>query len=84
MSPLPDRRQDVVGRDLDGNEVRLVHAFSRKLYVCPSCRRNVEIGEEHVIVRRSRDGERFHQHWHTGCARLLARELEIADSLGRG
>lgn len=84
MARLPSRRSDVRGNDLDGNEIRLAHGIARKLYVCPSCRHRLEIGEEHVIVKRERDGDRFHQHWHRECARSLAREMEIAASLGRG
>lgn len=80
--PLPSRRHPVRGTDLDGNEIELVLSIARKLYVCPSCRGSVEIGAEHVLVRR-RDvsGERYHQHWHSGCAQALARELELSEGM---
>jgi len=82
--PLPTRRHPVRGTDLDGNSIELVVSIARKLYVCPKCRGSVEIGAEHVVVRRRdkrRDDtdDRYHQHWHTGCAASLARELEISD-----
>lgn len=76
---LPTRRTPVRGTDLDGNEIELVVSVARKLYVCPACRGSVEIGAEHVLVRRRDvDGERYHQHWHTDCAREVARELHLA------
>lgn len=65
---LPTRRRNIRGRDLDGNKAELTFAISKKLYRCPSCRRSIEIGSEHVVVRWDRtDGETFHQHWHRDC-----------------
>jgi hypothetical protein len=79
--PLPSRRHPVRGRDLDGNDVDLEWSISRKLYVCPACRGRIEIGEEHVFVRRHPPEGSYHQHWHQRCARELSREIEIAASL---
>ena len=77
--PLPSRRRPVRGNDLDGNEIELVLSIARKLYVCPGCRGSIEIGAEHVLVRRHDvSGQRYHQHWHTECARPLARELDLS------
>lgn len=83
MPRLPTRRSDVTGIDLDGHEIRLVWSIARKLYVCPGCRHRLEIGEEHVLVKRDEAGDRFHQHWHNDCAVRIARELEVAKSLRR-
>ena len=80
--PLPSRRRPVRGNDLDGNEIELVLSIARKLYVCPGCRGSVEIGAEHVLVRRREpSGRRYHQHWHTDCARPLARELDLSSGI---
>jgi hypothetical protein len=84
MARLPTRKQPVEGQDLDGNDVVLAVGVSRRLYRCPSCRNSLQIGEEHVIVRRREEGGRgYHQHWHTSCATELAREIEITRNLGR-
>ncbi len=77
MVSMPSRRSPVRGRDLDGDEVELSVGVARKLYFCPGCRERIEIGAEHVIVDRS--SMSHHQHWHTDCARPIARELSLAE-----
>ena len=84
MGLLPTRKRKIVGHDLDGRPLQLVFTVAHKLYTCPSCRSSIEIGAEHVLVRRREDsGRRFHQHWHRDCAAALAREISIAASLAR-
>jgi len=77
---MPTRRRPVRGRDLGGDRVELEVSVARKLYTCPGCRASIEIGAEHVFLRRSpADGSQsYHQHWHTACARPIARELDLA------
>jgi hypothetical protein len=65
---LPDQRQSLVGADVEGEEVVLIRAISRKPYRCPNCGREVEIGSEHVVVRRSHPARDIkHTHWHRAC-----------------
>ena len=79
MVDMPTRRTSISGTDLDGRPVKLSVGISRKLYRCPGCRESIEIGREHVIVEREEEsGRSFHQHWHTDCARVIAREVAIA------
>ena len=69
VSPdLPSRRRSLRGRDLDGNEVELAFAVSRQLYRCPGCRGSIDVGREHIVVRRQDDSGHYHQHWHRDCA----------------
>jgi hypothetical protein len=79
-APLPDRRNNVVARDLDGNRVELSTSLAPRLYTCPSCRSEIGIGSEHVLVRFIPEaGEPWHQHWHVDCVRSqLSRELRDA------
>jgi hypothetical protein len=77
---MPTRRKSVRGRDLGGDLIELEVSVARSLYTCPSCRGRIEIGAEHVFLRRTpADGSpAYHQHWHTDCARAIARELDLA------
>jgi hypothetical protein len=76
---LPTRRQKIVGTDLDGNTLELIHSIAKKLYRCPGCRESIAIGAEHVLVRIAPPGEvPYHQHWHSECARAIMRELKNA------
>lgn len=77
MAMLPDRRNDIVGRDADGHEVRLSRNIAQKLYRCPGCHGDIPIGEEHVLVLTPEATDGFtHHHWHTRCAgELLVPEL---------
>ena len=77
---MPTRRRAVTGKDLGGDHIELEVSIARKLYRCPGCRGGIEIGAEHVFLRRSpADGSSpFHQHWHKDCVRPIARELDLA------
>ena len=77
---LPDRKTNVIGRDLEGNSVELSYIAAPRLYVCPSCREEIPIGSSHVLVRYAPDESApFHQHWHTDCVRDdLVRDLRDA------
>lgn len=83
---MPTRRRPVRGEDLGGDLIELEVSLARNLYVCPGCRREIAIGAEHVFLRRTpADGSRaYHQHWHTDCARPIAREIELAARRGPG
>ena len=50
MTELPDSRHSVRGLDSEGNEAWLIRGIASKLYRCPGCHGEVEIGDEHVIV----------------------------------
>ncbi|MQA99110.1 MAG: hypothetical protein GEU78_02250 [Actinobacteria bacterium] len=77
---MPTRRRPIRGEDLGGDRVELEVSVARKLYTCPGCGGQIPIGAEHVFVRRTPvDGSsRYHQHWHTDCARPIAREMDLA------
>jgi len=72
MSQLPDSRHSLRGLDEEGHEVWLMRGIAGKLYRCPGCHGEVEIGSEHVIahyVRRA--GGSDHHHWHSRCVSEL-------------
>jgi hypothetical protein len=52
----------------DGDEAWLARGISQKLYRCPGCHGEVEIGADHVIVHYvRRAGGDDHHHWHRRC-----------------
>ena len=66
---LPDRRTSVLGLTEDGDEAWLSRAVSQKLYRCPGCHGEIEIGSDHVVVAYvRRAGGTQHHHWHRRCA----------------
>lgn len=74
---LPDRRTSLRGLNEDGDEAWLIRGISQKLYRCPGCHGEIEIGTEHVIVQYvHRIGGTEHHHWHRRCAEdILVPEL---------
>jgi hypothetical protein len=74
---LPDSRSSLVGLTDEGHEAWLIRGIAAKLYRCPGCHGEVEIGSDHVIVhyvRRLGGGD--HHHWHRRCAEeILVGEL---------
>ena len=77
LSGLPDKRWSLRGRTEEGDEAWLIRGISRKLYRCPACHGEIEIGSEHVVVQYVfRLGGTEHHHWHRRCAEeLLIGEL---------
>jgi len=66
---LPDRRTSLFGLTADGDEAWLSRGISQKLYRCPGCHREIEIGSDHVIAAYvHRAGGTEHHHWHRRCA----------------
>ncbi len=74
---LPKIRFSLLGRNDEGDEVWLIRGISQKLYRCPGCHGEIEIGSEHVVVQNVRRlGGTDHHHWHRRCAEeLLVPEL---------
>ena len=74
---FPNTRFSLLGRNPDGDEVWLIRGISQKLYRCPGCHGEIEIGAEHVVVQNVRRlGGTDHHHWHRRCAEeLLLPEL---------
>jgi hypothetical protein len=74
---LPDRRTSLRGLTDEGDEAWLIRGISQKLYRCPGCHGEIEIGTEHVIVQYvHRIGGTEHHHWHRRCAgEILVGEL---------
>jgi hypothetical protein len=77
LAGLPDKRWSLRGTTEEGDEAWLIRGISRKLYRCPACHGEIEIGSEHVIVQYVfRLGGTEHHHWHRRCAEeLLIGEL---------
>jgi hypothetical protein len=66
---LPDKRTSLVGLTDEGDEAWLIRGIAGKLYRCPGCHREVDIGADHVIVHYVRRlGGTDHHHWHRRCA----------------
>jgi hypothetical protein len=74
---LPDTRWSLRGYTAEGDEAWLIRSISQKLYRCPGCHGEIEIGTAHVVVQYvHRIGGTEHHHWHRSCAEeLLYREL---------
>ena len=77
LAGLPDKRWSLRGITEEGDEAWLIRGISRKLYRCPACHGEIEIGSEHVVVQYVfRLGGSEHHHWHRRCAEeLLVGEL---------
>jgi hypothetical protein len=72
MGGGPDKRSSLRGYDDEGNEVWLIRSISQKLYRCPGCHGEIEIGSDHVVVQYVlRLGGTEHHHWHRRCAEEL-------------
>jgi hypothetical protein len=75
----PSKRWSLRGLTEEGDEAWLIRGVSRKLYRCPGCHGEIEIGAEHTIVQYvHRLGGTEHHHWHRRCAE----ELLIPDLRG--
>jgi hypothetical protein len=74
---LPSVRWSLLGRTAEGDEAWLIRAISQKLYRCPGCHGEIEIGAEHTVVQFVRRlGGTEHHHWHRRCAaEILVPEL---------
>jgi hypothetical protein len=77
LAGLPNKRWSLRGVTEEGDEAWLIRGISRKLYRCPACHGEIEIGSEHVVVQYVfRLGGTEHHHWHRRCAEeLLIGEL---------
>jgi hypothetical protein len=68
----PSIRWSLRGYDDEGNEVWLIRSIAQKLYRCPGCHGDIEIGAEHTVVQYvMRLGGTEHHHWHRQCAEEL-------------
>jgi hypothetical protein len=74
---LPSIRWSLRGITEEGDEAWLIRGIARKLYRCPGCHGDIEVGDEHTIVQFVRRiGGTDHHHWHRQCAEeLLVPEL---------
>jgi hypothetical protein len=74
---LPSTRWSLVGHDDEGNEAWLIRSIAGKLYRCPGCHGEIEIGSDHTVLQYvMRLGGTEHHHWHRRCAEeMLLPEL---------
>jgi hypothetical protein len=86
LSGLPSARWSLRGSTEEGDEAWLIRGVSRKLYRCPGCHGDIEIGAEHTIVQYvGRLGGTEHHHWHRRCAEdLLVPELRALKRVPAG
>ena len=69
LTGLPDKRWSLRGQTEEGDEAWLIRSISAKLYRCPGCHGEIEIGSEHVVIQYVlRLGGTDHHHWHRQCA----------------
>jgi hypothetical protein len=69
---LPSKRWSLRGLTDEGDEAWVIRGISRKLYRCPACYGEIEIGSEHAVVQYVfRLGGTEHHHWHLRCAEEL-------------
>jgi len=69
---LPSTRWSLRGQTEEGDEAWLIRNISQKLYRCPGCHGEIEIGTEHVVVQYVlRLGGTDHHHWHRQCAEVM-------------
>ena len=78
----PSIRWSLCGLNEEGDEAWLIRGIARKLYHCPGCHGDIDVGAEHTVVQYVRRlGGTDHHHWHRQCAEeILIPEL---DSLKR-
>lgn len=78
LAGLPSVRWSLRGLNEEGDEAWLIRGISRKLYRCPGCHGEIEIGSEHTILQYvMRLGGTEHHHWHRRCAEeLLVPQLQ--------
>lgn len=76
---LPSTRWSLRGVTEEGDEAWLIRSIAHKLYRCPGCHGEIDIGSEHTVVHFVlRLGGTEHHHWHRRCAE----ELMIPDLTG--
>jgi hypothetical protein len=82
----PSVRWSLRGLTDEGDEAWLIRGISQKLYRCPGCHGEIEIGSEHVVVQFVRRlGGADHHHWHRRCAtELLLPELRSVQRVPAG
>jgi hypothetical protein len=70
-------RWSLQGETEEGDEAWLIRGIARKLYHCPGCHADIDLGDEHTIVQYVRRlGGTDHHHWHRVCAEeILIPEL---------
>jgi hypothetical protein len=73
----PSTRWSLRGLTEEGDEAWLIRGIARKLYRCPGCHGEIDVGAEHTVVQYVRRlGGTDHHHWHRRCAEeLLIPEL---------
>ena len=66
---LPSIRWSLRGVTDEGDEAWLIRSIAGKLYRCPGCHGDIEVGSEHTVVQYVlRLGGTEHHHWHAQCA----------------
>jgi hypothetical protein len=77
LDGLPSMRWSLRGLNEEGDEAWLIRGIARKLYRCPGCHDEIQVGDEHTVVQFVRRlGGTDHHHWHRQCAEeLLVPEL---------
>lgn len=62
FAELPSRREALRAKDEDNLTVFLSFGVAKKLYRCPCCRGDINIGDSHAILSRVQMSKRYTHH----------------------
>lgn len=68
FADLPEKKTPLRAKDKDNHTVFLRLGIAKKLYRCPCCHGNIDIGSSHVIMSTIQFSKKYnHHHIHSAC-----------------